>query len=569
VRWGARGGALLAVALGGGGALAGAAAAPVRWFADRPVAWQEHDDADLAKVPERNNLQEENITVTIRDSLAYEADRILAAEGAVAAQDVNAADEVPCSTWFCPRNHLTPMTAEEMARGPAVAAPVLPLTITKGKDEGAAIGFVIVDARRNKFMLKLDPLAHFGMVSAAEMIGNRLFHAAGYNVPGAELVEFRRADLEVSPTATFKLFNVQKRPVTEARVTAQLAKVPRLPDGRYRGVAIPWVGGEVLGALDTVGTRAGDSNDRIRHENRRSLRASWILYAWLSVLDPGPINTIDSYLEEGGRHFVRHYLFDFSCAFGSATDYAQGPQQDGEYLVEVGRTLRALFSLGFYQRPFQRPEQRAAWTKLNGDYPSFGYFPAEGFDPDTYRANRRVPPHMRMTARDAYWGAKLVTAFTNDQLHAVVATARLSARDAGYLEHALAVRRDIIGRRYLRAVAAVENPVVAPEGGTVCFEDLAIDRGYVGALDARYLVEVRDGYGALLTSFEQPASGPRTCVPIGGAGAGSGYRVVSVRERLAERAGAGAASVGKASRIHLRWRDREHRFVVVGLERDE
>jgi len=501
VRRGGRGRALLAIALTAIAAGAGAAAPAVRWFADRPVAWQEHDDANVPKAPERNNLQDEVTTVTIRDSLAYEADRILAAEGAVAAQDVNAADEVPCSTWFCPRNHLGPMTSEEVARGPAVAAPVPPLTITKGKDEGAAVGFVVVDARRNKFMLKLDPPGHLGMVSAAEMIGNRLFHAAGYNVPGAELVEFSRADLRVSPTASFKLFNVQKRPVTEARVTAQMDRVPHLPDGRYRAVAIPWVGGEVLGSLDTVGTRAGDPNDRIPHENRRSLRASWVLYAWLSVLDPGPINTLDSYVEEGGRHFVRHYLFDFSCAFGSATVYTQGPQADGEYLVEVGRTLRALFSFGLYQRAFQGREERAEWTKLESDYPSFGYFPAESFDPDTYRSNRRVPPHMRMTARDAYWGAKVVTAFSNDQLHAVVATARLPARDAGYLEHALAVRRDIIGRRYLRAVAAVENPVTTPDGATVCFDDLAIDRGYVGALDARYLVEVGDGYGAPLASF--------------------------------------------------------------------
>jgi len=58
-------------------------------------------------------------------------------------------------------------------------------------------------------------------------------------------------------------------------------------------------------------------------------------------------------------------------------------------------------------------------------------------------------------------------------------------------------------------------------------------------------------------------------VSIGGAGAGNGYRVVSVRERLADPTGAEPATVGKASRIHLRWRDRERRFVVVGLERDE
>ena len=91
---------------------------------------------------------------------------------------------------------------------------------------------------------------------------------------------------------------------------------------------------------------------------------------------------------------------------------------------------------------------------------------------------------MRLTARDAYWGAKLVTAFSDAQLAAVVASARLPARDAAYVERALRVRRDIIGRRYLRAVAAVENPTLSPDGDQVCFDDLAIDRGYVGALES-------------------------------------------------------------------------------------
>jgi hypothetical protein len=131
------------------------------------------------------------------------------------------------------------------------------------------------------------------------------------------------------------------------------------------------------------------------------------------------------------------------------------------------------------------------------------------------------------------------------------------------------VRRDIIGRRYLRAVAAVENPVVSTDGKSLCFDDLAIDRGYVSALEARALVDVFDGSGAPLTSFEQAAGGPRACVSIGGEAPGSGYRVVSIRERLSEPEGQGAATIGKAARVHLRWREAEHRFVVVGLERDE
>ena len=107
----------------------------VRWFADRPVAWNEHDDAaDVPAAPAPNHLQTLETALTVRDSVANEADRILALEGRPPAEDVNAADEVPCSTWFCARNHLRPMSAEEIATGPAIVAPRMPLTITKGKD---------------------------------------------------------------------------------------------------------------------------------------------------------------------------------------------------------------------------------------------------------------------------------------------------------------------------------------------------------------------------------------------------------------------------------------------------
>ena len=79
---------------------------PERRFADRPVAWEEHDDGDVPRAPEPNHLQMLQIALGFRDSVANEADRILAVEGNVPAQDVNAMDEVPCSTWFCARNHL-------------------------------------------------------------------------------------------------------------------------------------------------------------------------------------------------------------------------------------------------------------------------------------------------------------------------------------------------------------------------------------------------------------------------------------------------------------------------------
>jgi len=550
------------------GRASSSAADDARWFADRPVAWFEHDDASAVRstLPP-SDLQDLDTTLIIRDGLAGEVDRTLSLEGRTPALDVNAADEVPCSTWFCARNHLHPMTPDEVAAGPPAAAPVLPFTIVKGKDEGAATGFQVLDANGRKFMLKVDPEGHLGLSTAAELVGYRIFHAAGYYVPGAFHTDLRREDLKLSPRATFKLYRVEKRPLTWARVEAQLAHVAHLPDGRLRAVAVPWMPGQLLGGFDLLGRRADDPNDRIPHENRRSLRANWILFAWLSVLDPSAINTMDSIIAENGRQFIRHYHFDFGCAFGSATSHPQDPHQGGEYPIEVGRSLLSLVSLGLYHRPFE--DQRPEWQRHVSQYPALGFFPAEDFDPDRFRTNRKLPTHMRMTDRDAYWGTKIVTSFTDAQIDAIVTVADLPSPDGEYARHALKVRRDILGRRYLRTMAAVEEPTPTADGGSVCFQDLSIARGYVQPWEARYRVEVSDGLGHRLLGFEQKPDGARTCVPIAASPQGSGYRIVAVSTFLAGGAGSEQKGLTKTSRIHLRWRASEGRFVVVGLERDE
>jgi hypothetical protein len=540
-------------------------------FADRPVATYEHDDADLKERPEPNHLQRLMATMALRDGLTNEIDRIMSLDSGRPALDVNAADEVPCSTWFCARNHLHPMTPAQVATAwtPSFR---LPLTVSGGKTQGDATGFEVTDAAGQKFLIKLDPSGHLGMTTGAEVAGNAFFHAAGYNVPGAALVEVDEAELRLDPRATYLLYGVQRRPLTRTVLHEQLTSVARLPNGHLRGVLVRWLEGDALGAFDLQGTRPGDPNDRITHERRRSLRASRILFTWLSVLDSGVVNTLDTVVADSGRRFVRHSFIDFGCAFGSATRNVQGLHQDGEYSIEVGRTLAALLSLGIYQRPFQG--QRRDYRLMVSNFSAVGYFPAEGFNPDAYRQQWKNPAFMRMTDRDAYWGAKLVTSFTDAQIAEVVAAARLREPDASYLRRALAVRRDILGRRYLRPMAAIEAPAVSPDGASVCFDDLAMARGAVAPAEASYQVDVRDVSPAgqplgTVKSFVQAATGPRACVPFLAAGSGSGYRVVELRTRLA---GGGAGVTGgltKAARVHLRWRPAESRFVVVGLERDE
>ena len=553
-------GVIAAVAIGAALGCGGCAADPaVRTFPDRAVAWQEHDSEDVRRPPRATDLSELNTALIMRDDVAGEVDRAFAVEGPRPARDVNAADEVPCSTWFCPRNHLRPMSAAEIAAGAAGTAPRLPLRIVKGKDQGDALGFQAVDADGRKFLLKFDPVGHLGMSTAAEVIGARLFHAAGYNVPANFVLDIGPDDLIVDPGATFKLYRVQKRALTPEIVKQRLARAARTPDGRWRAVAVSWLGGKVLGAFDMQGRRPDDPNDRIPHEDRRSLRASWMFAAWLAIYDASAINTLDSYVEDGDRHFVRHYLIDFGAGLGSGTRDVKGPQDGGQYLVEFGRTLASMLSLGLYRRPYQ--SQRNEWNRGVAEHPAVGWFPAEDFDVDAFRTGRKVPAHRRMTERDAYWGAKLVTSFTDAQLAAAAAAARIDPGDAAYLARTLAVRRDIIGRRYLTAVTAVEAPaLIAGAGGVgICFDDLTVKRGYADGERVRYRLRITDERGRSLGDATVPAQGPRTCASL--ADLTTGYRVIAISTEL--RVDGGGWRQAKPSWVHV------SNGRVVGMERAE
>src|SRR4051794_26376635 len=145
--------ALAAVGLGWSAACASTVPLP-RPFPDRPVAWDEHDDTPVAHAPAPSNIGVQRTALLLRDGLTREAARHLALEETRPAADVNALDEVPCSTWFCPRHHLHPLTAGQVAAGaPSDVAPVLPFTIVAGKEPGAAKGANVLDAAGRKFLL--------------------------------------------------------------------------------------------------------------------------------------------------------------------------------------------------------------------------------------------------------------------------------------------------------------------------------------------------------------------------------------------------------------------------------
>lgn len=530
-----------------------------RPFPGTPVIWQEDDRGHVAEVPVRRQLEAQDLGLFVRDFGSRELQRFLSLEQMKPAEDVNARDEVPCSTWFCARHHLAPMTTEALLAGPPGARPpVLPLAVTKSKDRGAAAGFSATDAQGHRFLIKLDPPHHAGLSSGAEIMGNLIFYGAGYNVAGAFSLHVPPDAFQLAEQATFQLSGVAERPFTRARLDALLANAGHTREDEVSAAAIPWIEGEVLGAFDMMGTRSDDPNDRIPHQHRRSLRASRLLFGWLNVHDASALNTLDSYVEEDGRRFVRHHFIDFGAGLGSASWRRKDVFEGRESLFPLSRLLASLLTLGIYQRDWQRDQ--AAHDRSFGQLPpALGWFhPTHGWDPRAFHTNRKVPAHLRMTPRDGYWGAKVITSFTRAQLRSLVNFAYAGRGEADAVFEALVWRQRRIGETYLREYAAVEAPRV--EGSRLCYLDIAVARGFYPAAP-RHVFELHDGRGRLVARADMVTSQARLCVPLPETGPArqAPYLVMAIRTQE-------ATHTSRPSYVHLQ-RGVGGRLHVVGLER--
>ena len=132
--------------------------------------------------------------------------------------------------------------------------------------------------------------------------------------------------------------------------------------------------GKPLGNFRYYGTRPDDPNDIVAHEHRRELRGARVFGAWLNHDDSRGVNSLDFLETAGGKHYVRHYMFDFGSILGSATVFAQRHRAGNEYIFEQKPGWLTLATLGLYTRPW-----------LHIDYPpqppSIGRIEGDAFDP--------------------------------------------------------------------------------------------------------------------------------------------------------------------------------------------
>lgn len=390
------------------------------------------------------------------------------------ALNVNTFDEVPDSSWFTNRNGRRTLSLAEIKQGPDQTAGPAPgeLTVIRAKTIGAAPGFWVRDRVGQIYILKFDPPDNPELMTGAEVIATKLFHAIGYHVPQNTIFRFRRERVRVGKDA--KLIDEQnrKRLMTEADLDSLLQKVARQQDGQYRSIASLLLAGKPKGGFTFAGLRKDDPNDIIPHELRRDLRALRIFSAWLNHDDIRVGNTLDMYVTEGGRQFLRHYLIDFGSTFGSHTTRPNPPEVGHEHVLDMSTAAKVLLSAGLYQ---------PAWRSERHDpvrSPAVGRYSARDFNPSAWKGNFSLVAFEEMTERDAFWAAQIIASFTPEQLAAAIELGEFSSpADAEYLTREIIRRQRIIVGKYARKRAGLANFRVARAGdaSVVSFSDYRIN----------------------------------------------------------------------------------------------
>jgi hypothetical protein len=462
---------------------------------DAPVIWY---DADKAPIPPPQEREPSPVWDQVDQSFLGPLDRSFrpsrvgrrigkAFGGQITprAHNVNELGEVPNSSWFENRIGLFPMSTDEVARGPGEGTgPDLsqPWTVVSAKTEGVTPGFNVRDAEGDVYVIKFDALENANMSSAAGVISARILHAAGYHVPDDVIVSFTRDRLVLGSDVELKLPDGSRRRMTEADLDAILAAVPHR-DGRWRAISSRFLDGRPLGPFDFEGVREDDPNDRVPHQHRRELRGLATFASWIAHFDTKQHNTLDMYVGEDGQGHVRHHLIDFASTLGTG---AFGPtwRVGFEYTFDPFPILGRILAVGIHEdawRELERP--------LGGTLTEVGNYEAELFDPREWKPLMPNPAFVNQNHQDAYWAAKIIAAFGDDQIRAAVEQARYEdPRATDYMTETLIRRRDIVARAWFDVVTPLD--FFRYQAGTLTFHDLGAEREIYPGTTPRYRVQV-------------------------------------------------------------------------------
>jgi hypothetical protein len=361
------------------------------------------------------------------------------------AANVDASDQVRLpSTWWQPRAGYQNVTPEDLRTGPGPGTGPAPgrWTVTHAKIQGVSPGFQIKDASGAGFLVKFDPPGHPGLTCSLDVIGSRLFWAAGYNVPDNTISSMTLANLDIGKDATYTDAHGAKQPITLAYIEKLLERVSPPIDGHYVCSTSRFLDGKPIGPYSYEGRRKDDPEDLVPHELRRELRGLWVMCAWLNHADSRGPNSLDTWVKGEDRSFVRHHLIDFNAILGAGATGSRSVQTGSEYYVDEAVGTRALLSLGML--PF-------AWeASVDPDMASVGSIEAVTFDPTHWRPDYPNPAFDERTERDNRWGARILAGISDDLIREAVREGQYpDPRAAEYMVRVLITRRDRLVQRWL------------------------------------------------------------------------------------------------------------------------
>jgi hypothetical protein len=413
------------------------------------------------------------------NSMFETVSRVLAVEVAGEAVNANSLDEVADSAWFQNRLGTVVPPPAQLAIGGCTPDDLLPSDaadgawiVDHGKDNGSTLGFRVQVPGKGTYLLKADDLDQPENASAADVIGGAIYHAAGFNTPCEQVVYIRRAQLTLLPG----LSRIDNQGFARAFDDKALDAV--LASSAHRGeltrmTASKWLPGLTLGPFRYKGTRDDDPNDVVAHEDRRELRGSRLLAAWLNHWDAREQNSMDAWIASDPKRvrsspgYVRHYVMDTSDVIGQTpSQVGLGDRMGHAYYLDLGQVMADFVTLGTIERPWDRAVRVPGRER-------FGYFSARDFDPETWRGSYPNPAFSRMTERDAAWMARIIARFTRTELQAIANAARFTdPGDAGFVTQVLLDRQRVILERYLTQLSPLTD-VRREADGQICAVDLA------------------------------------------------------------------------------------------------
>lgn len=473
------------------GSLACSSATPR--FPLRPPLWSDPDTTPFAPKPSKYDSP---LVWDAADKQIFRPiGQALAVDVGGEAINVNALDEVPDSSWFQNRLGRVPLARDDFRDGPCKGTeplvPEPPWRVIDAKPDGANPGFMI-ETRGQRYLVKLET-AQLERASSGDAIGARIYWAVGFHTPCNEIVYMRPSILELDPAATVK--EAGREIALERRhLDAVFRAAKPSEDGSYRASASRLFDGEPLGPWTFDGVRGDDPNDVVPHEDRRELRGSRVLAAWLNHHDAREQNTMALWIPGeraggDGEGFVRHAFLDWGDTLGGLWDWDALSRRTGSaYYLDPGYVALDFLTLGIPRRPWDRARYGPAGEVL-------GYFDVDLFDPDGWRAGYPNPAFSRMTEHDGAWMARKVARIDDPAIDAMVDAAKVRSPIVDReLRRILKGRREKLLRRYLARL----SPLTAPEVRTtpwprVCLEDLALVSGLAREDSRKYVVRAWAG----------------------------------------------------------------------------